>query len=813
MLDDPLSDLDDRIGTTDDDVRLLTALRDRIGGLLRDDKDVEREIRAVLQERYNDGELRSETYQLVKSLLDGHVTENIRTAPSAASTDSATIETLREMDARTAQIEPSAADDAFDHASTAVIPDEVLRPATAEDQVQVGSVLRDRFLLQERVSGGSMGVVYKALDRRLAEAGGAEPWVAIKVLSPQLARNGMALRALQQEAAKGRCLAHNHIVRFLDLDRDDDLYFIVMEWMEGRTLADLLDSAEGKAMEVEQAVRIVTQLSSALNYAHRCGIVHADVKPANVMILPNGDAKLYDFGVARVRQTQSRSKTDDFDPGVLGALTPAYSSMQVLTGEEPVPADDVFSLGCLLYRLVAGYRVFGPRNAAEAAEEGMKPQRPPGLTDAQWRALKKAISFSRVTRFQSMIEFVDALEDRSAETVSLEFDEAPRVEERPPSRSWLVALVAIVLLLGFAVYEFGFSDRFAWGGKVREWVEARIAEFSEPEEDAPAAVVAPPATMTTPVGDEASPDTTDNAATADFDDIVPIGVDATPLETPGDVTEAPLETAPGETAVDATVDVLVEPVSLPPPDVEVPLVETFDEPAATPIVLREDQAPVVVDLVRTGELTRPLHLRLEEVRYSGNRSPWASGQYTISGERDIEIAAGESRARLTLEMASDPLREADQVSTIRVRSLDATTTSYAALNIVLEDDDQRAFEAGLPTNTIGFAVSQVAVRERDPVVQIDVLRFNPDETQIVVGYEVRDITAREGEDYFSPGGYSVSFGPGQRSARLLIPLVQDTIAEGDEAFTVELATGDTDPLADVFKRIVVMIRDDETAPR
>ena len=295
-------------------------------------------------------------------------------------------------------------------------------------------------------------------------------------------------------------------------------------------------------------------------------------------------------------------------------------------------------------------------------------------------------------------------------------------------------------------------------------------------------------------------------APIDIEVIEPPATDGIAVTSPeaGDV-----DAAATETAEDAAVDFS----TLPPADIEVPLVETFGEPAVSSIVLREDQAPVVVDLVRSGELARPLHLRLEEVRYTGNRSPWASGQYTISGERDIEMAPGQDRTRITLGMASDPLREADQVSTIRVRALDATTTSYATLNIVLEDDDQRAFEAELPTNTIGFAVSQVAVRERDPVVQIDVLRFNPDETQIVIGYEVRDITAREGEDYFSPGGYSVSFGPGQRSARLLIPLVQDTVAEGDEAFSVELATGDTDPLAGVFKRIVVMIRDDEIAPR
>ena len=96
-----------------------------------------------------------------------------------------------------------------------------------------------------------------------------------------------------------------------------------------------------------------------------------------------------------------------------------------------------------------------------------------------------------------------------------------------------------------------------------------------------------------------------------------------------------------------------------------------------------------------------------------------------------------------------------------------------------------------------------------PAVQIDIVRFNPDDSSIVIGFTVDDITASEGEDYFAPGNYSISFGPGQRSARILIPLVQDSLSEGDEAFVVELAGDNQHTAIDVFHRIVVMIRDDE----
>jgi hypothetical protein len=101
------------------------------------------------------------------------------------------------------------------------------------------------------------------------------------------------------------------------------------------------------------------------------------------------------------------------------------------------------------------------------------------------------------------------------------------------------------------------------------------------------------------------------------------------------------------------------------------------------------------------------------------------------------------------------------------------------------------------------------VNEADPAVQVDVMRFNPDETAIVVGFSVEGLTATEGEDYFAPGSYSISFGPSQSSARLLIPLVQDSRAEGDEAFVVKLSVDPESQPVNVTPNIAVMIRDDE----
>ena len=103
------------------------------------------------------------------------------------------------------------------------------------------------------------------------------------------------------------------------------------------------------------------------------------------------------------------------------------------------------------------------------------------------------------------------------------------------------------------------------------------------------------------------------------------------------------------------------------------------------------------------------------------------------------------------------------------------------------------------------------MRERDPAVQIDVVRYNPDQTTLTVEYFLRDVTATEGEDYFVPGTNTVQFGPGQRSARILIPLVQDSNPETDEAFVLEMPDlQSTTANANIFRRIAVMIRDDDS---
>ncbi|MCH7853495.1 MAG: protein kinase [Proteobacteria bacterium] len=790
-----LSDFEGQLKQTMDDASLLQDVHRTIRELLKEHRDSEADIRNILLTRLESGALRQESYQLVRTMLDRIVSDDVDTLPG-----------LDERD----DIGTS------DFGETDVIATQSLDADNPEERLQVGSVLRDRFLLKERVAGGSMGVVYKALDRRLAEADAAEPWVAIKVLSPKLSRNGNALRALQQEAAKGRCLSHPNIVRFLDLDRDDELYFIVMEWLEGRSLANILDDAKSNKMDVATALDIVNQLGRALDYAHRCGVVHADVKPANVMIVPSGQVKLFDFGVARIRQKQSDTLSK-FDPAVLGAVTPAYSSMQVLTGDEPVPADDVFSLACLMYRLIAGYRVFGPRNAAEAAESGMEPQRPNGLSDSQWRALKKALAYSRVARYSSPKEFIDDLQSAEVEPpaqVSVGEPLRESVDMGSPRR-WPYAFLVSALLVtaAYVVTETTLLDAYF------PWLQDEVAIVATPAEvvsqrpeitalDLAAEAVAPENESS---DDRAAIDTVTDvtgeaamALSASSEDAVSV------YDVFGD--NYPHELAQTITAVDTLdSDPVVVTETMQPATHALTLSRSGVSTQKLGITLREGAGPAIVDLHRTEGIGVPLTLRIEEVGFSGNRSPGSTGKYKLSNDGIVEFAVDQATAQTIISLASDAVSEPDRQVALRVRVADNPRSELGFINLTLEDDDRRDIEANLAANTVAFWLDQISVRESDPAVQIDVLRLNPDSQELEVDYVVRDITATEGEDYFAPSVTTISFGPNQRSARLLIPLVQDSKVEMDETFVLEIIAASAENEANINRRITVIIRDDDIA--
>jgi hypothetical protein len=467
--------------------------------------------------------------------------------------------------------------------------------------------------------------------------------------------------------------------------------------------------------------------------------------------------------------------------------------MQVLTGETPVPADDVFSLGCLMYRLVAGYRVFGPRNAAEAAAEGMAPQRPMELGDNEWRVLKKSLAFARVARFPSARDFLDALAVKPGIHVSPD-DTLSAVPELPKRKPWgLLVLGTIAITATLAVTR-------------PDIVERARTMLSD---------ALPTSVTVIPVASEDFDVADQNLSVPDVNETI-VATDSEALtEAPNSGTDSRDDQPDGEAALveELATSEAIDFAKLPPATMIIPLGSVNAPPVEVSLTLIEDGEDAIVDLVRESKTELPLSVQFDEVGFTGNRSPLAAGEYRIADNGVVQFVAGQTRARAVISMDSNPLREPDRVVTLLLRDGDNVNSELATIKLRLEDDDQRAFEAGLDRDTVAFAVSRVSVRESDPAAQVDIIRFNPGSAPLDVDYTIRGVTATNGEDFFEPRFRVVSFGPGQRSARILIPLVQDSLVEADEAFMLELTGNNSVAETDLFRRIAVMIRDDDSPGR
>lgn len=279
---------------------------------------------------------------------------------------------------------------------------------TFAPRVGIGSVINDRFTLEKLLGRGGMGEVYLATDKRKIEAQDKNPYVALKVLGENFKRHPQAFIALQREARKTQELAHPNIVTVYDFDRQGDTVYLTMEALNGKPMDEEIRNEQ---RSVAEAVSLITQCASGLAYAHQKSLVHSDLKPGNVFITADGNVKLLDFGIARACKVGKEldSSDDDktvFDAGELGALTPAYASLEMIQGETPHPSDDVYALGLIAYELLTGKHPFDKQMASKAKEQGLKPERIKGLSKQQWQAIEKALAFERQERCQNAQEFL-----------------------------------------------------------------------------------------------------------------------------------------------------------------------------------------------------------------------------------------------------------------------------------------------------------------------------------------------------------------------------------------------------------------------
>ena len=203
----------------------------------------------------------------------------------------------------------------------------------------IGKIINKRYRVEESLGRGGMAEVYRVFDQERGVT------LAMKVLREELAEDRVFLRRFQREAQNLAKLQHPNIVRFYGLEQEGALAFILMDYIEGLTLRRVIFDAGGP-LPMQRVLAILQPVCSALNYAHRQGIVHCDLKSSNIMVDKNDKVYLTDFGIARM--------TDMATSTLIGAGTPAYMAPELILGKDPTPPSDIYALGVVLFEMLSG---------------------------------------------------------------------------------------------------------------------------------------------------------------------------------------------------------------------------------------------------------------------------------------------------------------------------------------------------------------------------------------------------------------------------------------------------------------------------
>ena len=427
----------------------LDALRDGFGELLEKDPELASVAAAWLNAGERDGLLSSAVCNALKSVIVSHMAST-NSGPNPASSGIFGVLDMDDDEAPPADVEPppeTAGEDDGEKVSATFVRDpdattlgdaaDVMPEPVTDGRLEVGALIGGRYELLSQLGSGGMGRVFKARDRLRAEAQDRNPNIALKVLSEEFKLHPDSMIALQREVRRAQKLAHPNVITVHEFFRDGPHLYMSMELLEGRALNELCNSEYANGIPYEEAWPIIDGVCRALQYGHEKGIVHSDIKPANVFLCDDGTVKVLDLGISRPMSPGNVPNPEEtaFDPGKrLGSLTPAYAALEMWYQATPDPRDDIYALSCMTYVLLTGRHPFGGVSARDAKDQGLVPERIDSLSRGQWNALVNGLAFERELRTASVEKF------------RREFE--PQAVMRRNRRYAVAATLAVVIVAG-----------------------------------------------------------------------------------------------------------------------------------------------------------------------------------------------------------------------------------------------------------------------------------------------------------------------------------------------------------------------------
>jgi serine/threonine protein kinase len=314
-------------------------------------------------------------------------------------------------------------------------------PEAAPKQLAAGAVLRGRYVIDSCLGRGGVGTVYKAIDEFRRDHGEFDYHVAIKVLHEGADERPAALSRLRREFFCAQVLSHPNVVKVFELDRDGELDFFTMEWLDGELLSNVLQQFAGQPLPRTAAWAIIRQIGEGIAHAHERGAVHADLRPENILLTESGQIRILDFG------------------GAIGGgaeHTPAYASCELLAGKPADKRDDLYALACLSCELLSGQHPFWHQRSTEARMALAVPTRPPNLSARQWRALQQGLAWDRVHRSISVCDWLGILNPQAITLHAIprpQSDAAPSAPTKLSAARIMGALgVFLACLSGWALF-------------------------------------------------------------------------------------------------------------------------------------------------------------------------------------------------------------------------------------------------------------------------------------------------------------------------------------------------------------------------